>query len=190
MLNTILELQHTSTKLGTQLANNTESNGKRLGGIFLIVGWIAILLLVAALINHSLFSTKNTSIRDTDAGKEITIYRGYDSHFRIKGSINGVLVTFLVDTGASSLAVSSAIATRANLTHKSQLITETAGGNSIGYFTIIDKLTIADLELNKVSAVIIPDMAIDEALLGMNVLQKFNITQNLETLILTVPPQS
>lgn len=169
------------------MSNNTESNDKQLGGIFLIVGWVAILLLIAILINNSLFATKKPDITDTHAGKEITIYRDHDSHFRIKGNINGIPITFLIDTGATSVAVSSTIAKRANLRHQAELITETASGNAIGYFTTIDKLTIADIDLHEVSAVIIPEMATNEALLGMNVLQKFNIKQNLNTLILTVP---
>lgn len=167
--------------------NNTESESRRLGGIFLIIGWIMALSLVGFLINQSMYSTKPPTINETYGGTQITIYRGYDSHFRIPGAINDVQVTFLVDTGATSIAVSEHIATKAGLNRKSKVQTETANGPSSGYLTKIEKLTINQLELHNISAIIIPNIADNEVLLGMNVLSKFNIQQTADTLTLTVP---
>lgn len=167
--------------------NNTESNDKRLGAAFLIVGWIIAIGLVAILINFSLFSTKAPMISSSQVGTQITISRDYDSHFRLEGSANGIPVTFLLDTGASSVAVSDELAKRAGLKYKSELITETANGSAVGYFTVINKLMIADIELNNVSAVIVPNMDSDQALLGMNVLKHFEITQNKDSMVLLVP---
>lgn len=166
--------------------NNTESDSRRLGAAFLIVGWITVIGLITLLVNHTFFGTKAPSISESDAGKQITITRDYDAHFRIKGSINGVPVTFLIDTGASSVAISDEIAAKANLTAQAQMTAETAGGTTVGYLTKIEKLDIAGIMVNDISAVIIPKMD-NQALLGMNVLKKFSITQTKDTLILTVP---
>lgn len=170
--------------------DNNESNSRQLGAAFLVVGWIAAIALLAVLINNSLFGTKKPSINETDAGKQITIQRDYDSHFRIKGSINGVPVTFLIDTGSTSVAVSKEVAMRAHLTKQAEVTAETAGGNSQGYFTVIDKLSFGGIDVNHISAVIIPDLGGNQALLGMNVLQKFKIEQTQDTMVLTVPAQS
>jgi aspartyl protease family protein len=167
--------------------NNTESNDKRLGATFLIVGWIIAIGLVVILVNFSLFGTKAPMISSSQVGTQITISRDYDSHFRLKGSVNGIPVTFLLDTGASSVAVSAQLAKRAGLKHKAELITETANGSAVGYYTVIDKIMLANVELNNVSAVIVPNMDSDQALLGMNVLQHFEITQTKETMLLLVP---
>lgn len=174
--------------MDTQLDNNnTESESRQLGAAFLVVGWIAAIAIVALLLNNTLFATKKPSISESDAGKQISIYRDYDSHFRIKGAINGIPVTFLIDTGATSLAISEELATKAHLEQQAPLVTETANGEARGYFTKIDKLDIGGVEVNNVSAVIIPGL--DVALLGMNVLSKFSIQQTNDTLTLTVPAQ-
>lgn len=166
--------------------NNTESTARRLGAIFLIIGWVIAIVLVALLINEAMFKSKPHDISETEAGKQIIIYRDYDSHFRVKGAINGVPVTFLIDTGATSIAVSADIAAKAGLKSKARLITETANGEAVGYLTTIDKLLIADITIEDTSGVIVPALGA-EALLGMNILKRFIIKQTADTLTLTVP---
>lgn len=171
----------------TQLDNNnTESTARRLGAIFLILGWITAIVLVALLINKTIFNTKPPTISETEAGKQITLYSDYDSHFRVKGTVNGVPVTFLIDTGASSIAVSDKIATKAGLTRMARITTETANGTAVGYFTTIDTLLIADVVIRDTSGIIVPKLG-TEALLGMNILKMFIIKQTKDTLTLTVP---
>lgn len=167
--------------------NNTESQSRQLGAAFLVIGWIAFIVLIALLLNHTLFATKTPSISETDAGKQITIYRDYDSHFRIKGNINGIPVTFLIDSGATSVAMSEAIANQSKLQKKAPITAQTAAGESVGYFTKIEEIEIGGITIHNVSGVIIPDFDSNEALLGMNVLSKFTMQQNKDTLILTVP---
>ena len=167
--------------------NNIGSSSRRLGGIFLIIGWLIFLGLAGFLIQESVYRTKKPTINETYAGTQITIYRDLDSHFRIEGSINGVPVTFLIDTGATSIAVSEQIARRANLTRLSEINTETANGNAISYFTTITTLQFNKIELHNLSAIIVPGMDSGVALLGMNVLKQFTIKQTPETLIISVP---
>lgn len=175
------------TQLNSWHHNTTESKHKRLGAAFLIIGWLLILGLVALLFNFTLFQTKAPLINTTAAGTQIIIYRDNDYHFRIAGSINGVGVTFLIDTGATSIAVPNDIAIAANLPHLSRVMTETANGSSIGYFTKITKLDIGTIQFNNASAIIVPNMDSDQVLLGMNILQHLNIQQTQDTLIITVP---
>lgn len=167
--------------------NNIESSNRRLGATFLIVGWIIAIGLVVILVNFSLFSTKNPMISSSQVGTQITISRDNDSHFRLKGSVNDIPVTFLIDTGASSVAISDAVAKRAGLKYKAELTTETANGSAMGYFTVIDKMMLGPVELNHVPAIIVPNLSSDQALLGMNVLQHFHIQQTQETMMLLVP---
>lgn len=185
--NTRLKLKYNRTDTEKQLDNDNESQSRQLGAAFLVVGWIAAIGLIAVLINHTLFGVKKPSISDTYAGKEITIQRGHDSHFRIKGSINGIPVTFLIDTGATSVAVSANLAEKAGLKKQAAMNTETAGGETQGYFTVINKLEFAGIELSDTSAIIVDQLPAGEALLGMNVLQKFTINQSKDTMVLTVP---
>lgn len=185
--NTRLKLKYNRTDTEKQLDNDNESQSRQLGAAFLVVGWIAAISLIAVLINHTLFGVKKPSISETYAGKEITIQRGHDSHFRVKGSINGVPVTFLIDTGATSVAVSASLAEQAGLKKQAPMATDTAGGQTQGYFTVVNKLEFAGIEINEISAVIVNKLPAEEALLGMNVLQKFTINQSKDTMVLTVP---
>jgi len=172
------------TRLGN---NNIGSNNSLLGAVFLVVGWLIFLGLVAFLIQESIYKTKTQTLSQSYAGTKITLYRDQDSHFRIKGSINGIAVTFLIDTGATSIAVSENIAQAAKLKKLSTINTETASGTSMGYFTTIDKLNIDNIELDHLSAIIVPSMEDDLALLGMNALKNFSIQQEQETMIISVP---
>jgi aspartyl protease family protein len=169
--------------------NNNETDDRRLGGIFLIIGWIVALSLVAFLVHENMYSTKPPSFIATNSGKQLTISRDYDSHFRITGTINGVPVTFLIDTGATSIAISEHVAAEAGLKKKGEVTTETANGTGVGYLTHIAELQINQIEFKDIAAVIVPNLGSNEALLGMNVLSKFNIQQTDSAMVLTVPAQ-
>lgn len=175
------------TQLNNPSNDNIESKHRRLGALFLIMGWVIIISLVALLVNFGMFRTKSPLINTTPSGTQIIISRDNDYHFRIDGSINGIAVTFLIDTGATSIAIPSKIADTAHLARLSQVNTETASGSSIGYFTKIDKLDIGTIKFNNATAIIIPDMDSNQVLLGMNILQHLNIQQTRDTLIITVP---
>jgi len=58
----------------------------------------------------------------------LIIARGNDGHFRVPGSINGQPVVFMVDTGASLIAVTDALAQRAGLTGGETTQFRTANG--------------------------------------------------------------
>ncbi|MEP7276323.1 MAG: retroviral-like aspartic protease family protein, partial [Betaproteobacteria bacterium] len=60
---------------------------------------------VAYLGFDTLQSPKVTRARVIEGAGVVTIARSYDQHFYVEGSINGHAVTFLVDTGASSVTV-------------------------------------------------------------------------------------
>jgi len=181
-------LYNTVTWIGNNLdTNNNETDSRRLGGTFLIIGWVIALSLVAFLIHESMYSTKAPSFNEVNGNKQITIYKDYDSHYRIAGTINGKPVQFLIDTGATTVAISESLANNAGLKKHGEVNTSTANGTGVGYLTHIDDLTIDHVEIKNIEAVIIPSMDMNEALLGMNVLGKFNIQQTATSLVLTIP---
>lgn len=173
--------------MGSKLDNNNQSTDRRLGAIFLIVGWLIVIMLVGMLINKTMFGVKRASVITTPTGTQVTIPLGYDSHFHIHGNINDTPVTFLIDTGASSVVVSSSLARKANLEKTTQINTLTANGEAVGYLTNIERLEFGGIEITNVSAIIIDNMPAAEALLGMNVLKRFTTQQTKDSLILTVP---
>lgn len=167
------------------MTNQQHNHSAKLGGLFLIIGWIITLGLISLLLHQAMYSPKAAILTQTDGKVTITLSRDYDSHFRIPGTINGVQVNFLVDTGASTIAISDRIAKQARLSRLAQIATQTAAGTGSGYLTRIPSLKIGDLEFTNLSAVIIPDMHGVDALLGMNALKHFEIQQRDNQMVLT-----
>ncbi|MDP3267776.1 MAG: retropepsin-like aspartic protease [Legionella sp.] len=104
-------------------------------------------------------------------------------HYYIKGRINDLSVNFLVDTGATLVAIPQNLAKRLNVTGRYPITISTANGEVTGSLTRLQSLSFGEFTINDVKAVIIPTND-DEVLLGMNVLSKFSIMQDQNRLIL------
>lgn len=121
-------------------------------------------------------STSSTS--DT-----VVLKAGRDHHFRLKGKVNGVPVRFLVDTGASKVALPVTIAKKAGLKKQYPVTIKTADGLTTGYLTRIQTLTVGSIVLYNVSALIMNQKS-GTVLLGMSALKKLELKQEEGTLSL------
>lgn len=97
-------------------------------------------------------------------------------HYQIEGFINDMPVNFMLDTGATFVAVSQTLAEQLQLEARYPITLRTASGEVQGELTRLKKLTFADFILYDVKAVIIPGSD-NTVLLGMNVLSQFNLSQ-------------
>jgi aspartyl protease family protein len=93
------------------------------------------------------------------------------------GSINGVAVTFLLDTGATYVAVSSGLADKAGLQRGMQAQSRTANGVVRSWLTRIDQMQLGPIEMRDVKATILPSMPDDEVLLGMSFIKHLTLKQ-------------
>jgi aspartyl protease family protein len=114
-------------------------------------------------------------------GEKLILTRSDNSHFYIEGTINGVGVRFLVDTGASFVSIPEEIADKAGLMSVKEAQSETATGVAKFAVTNVRELTVDKFKFNDVSAIIIGGK---QALLGISVLKSFDITQKEDQLIL------
>lgn len=105
-------------------------------------------------------------------------------HYVAQGKVNGQSVTFLLDTGATLVAVPEGLAQKLGLRKGRQGMSQTANGRVITYRTEIDRLQLGDILLNNVAASITPGMDGDVILLGMSALKEFELTQKGDTLTL------
>jgi aspartyl protease family protein len=115
---------------------------------------------------------------------ELVLQRNRDGHYIADGKINGAKVTFLLDTGATQVALPSQLARRLGLKLGAALTLHTANGNVVGYQTRLANVSLGPIELHDVSAVVSDGMDSQTVLLGMSFLRRLEFTQRNEHLIL------
>ena len=122
-------------------------------------------------------------------GSRPTIKLEADSggHFLAYGSINGRPMKFLVDTGATSIAFSTAQAQAIgiNLQQAQRGTVTTASGHVRSYNVVLNNVKVGDISLNQVDAVIIDSMPGDVALLGNSFLSRLEMKREGTVLTLT-----
>ena len=109
-------------------------------------------------------------------GGVIELRRAPDGHFYWPGSINGVAVEFLVDTGATRSALPQSLAQAAGLRPEGRVQSSTAGGTVQGWSARADLQLQGGLRYQRLSLTVLPALA--APLLGMDVLGKLSFTQS------------
>ncbi|MDO8414547.1 MAG: TIGR02281 family clan AA aspartic protease [Gallionellaceae bacterium] len=97
-------------------------------------------------------------------------------HYHIAGAVNGTPLTFMIDTGASLTSLSTETAQSAGIRDCKPATFNTANGTVTGCTALAAQLTIGGYQLQNVNIAVMPNMAVN--LLGMNVLNNFDMTQN------------
>jgi len=108
---------------------------------------------------------------------EVELQVNRQGHYLANGTINGREYTFILDTGATMVAVSDKIAQEAGLTRRNRGRARTAAGTVDVWSTTIDELRLGDITFRNVSATINPAMDPDMVLLGMSVLGQVEFSQ-------------
>ncbi len=110
--------------------------------------------------------------------KKLLVYRNSNGMFKTTGSINGYTVDFLVDTGASAIALNSNLAKRLGLQYQltgNAILVNTASGMEPAYSVRLDRVKVGEIMLRNVAAVIIEGNNPTTPLLGMSYLGRLNI---------------
>jgi aspartyl protease family protein len=106
----------------------------------------------------------------------ISVPAARDGHYYLDGDVNGVPVRFMVDTGASYVAVGEDFARKAGLPQGIRGYFNTANGSVEGRI-VKDQTVRADaLQVSGLSVAVMPAHA-GEALLGQNFLRHFEVSQ-------------
>ena len=107
--------------------------------------------------------------------------------YRIRGAINNNYVNFLVDTGASVVALSSATADRIGLSYKDgqKGTVATAQGMADSYFVTLAEVNVAGITAYNVQAAVIIGQYPLETLLGMSFLRSVGLQENAGVMTLT-----
>lgn len=158
------------------------------GKPFMFIAWgLAIALLVwffEGQIQQQFNPNTHVESRVDNGRVTVILEQNRMGHYVARGRVNGQPVTFLLDTGATLVAVPETLAQELGLSKGRQGMSQTANGRVVTYRTEIDQLQLGDIQLTQVPASIMPGMGDDVILLGMSALKKFELTQKGDTLTL------
>ncbi|NIM69147.1 MAG: TIGR02281 family clan AA aspartic protease [Xanthomonadales bacterium] len=119
-----------------------------------------------------------------DSGRAlVVVQRDRSGHYLAEGAINGQPVRFLIDTGATDVALPEATARALGLEFGPRVVVSTAAGPMAAWMTRLERVTLGSLELSNVRATITP-APLPEALLGMSFLRHFKLRQERDQLII------
>lgn len=126
--------------------------------------------------------------RNTDAvssRQSVTLAADTAGHFVSEGQINGGPVRFVVDTGATMVAIPAADAVRLNIDYRKgkRASTKTANGVVQVYLVTLERVKVGAIELSSVEGIVI-EQGLDIALLGMSFLSRVNMKHDGQTLTL------
>lgn len=123
----------------------------------------------------------------TSANASVTLYANADGHFISDCQINGATLKFLLDTGATSVALNSGDAKFANIDYKSgtPVQVNTANGVVNAYHVTIANLKIGSITLSQVEANVVEGGSPSIVLLGMSALSRLDMKRQDIALTLT-----
>ena len=116
---------------------------------------------------------------------QVILAAGPGGHFVADGAVNGNPVRFLVDTGATSIALPARDADRLGIDFRKgpRGMSQTANGLVTVYRVNLDSVRLGDIELKSVDAIVI-EQGLDIALLGMTFLNRVEMKRDGQTMTL------
>lgn len=118
----------------------------------------------------------------TQGGRgHVTLYAGTNGHFHADGLINGVPVRFLVDTGATTIALSGHVAKQVGIDYKKvgrRGLASTASGTVAIFSLKLNSVQVGSITLHNVDAGVIEGSYPREALLGMSFLGRLEMNRD------------
>ena len=117
---------------------------------------------------------------------QVTLMVGTGGHFWAQGSINGASVRFMVDTGATAVALSGETAKRIGINYAAgtRVGVRTASASTTGFRVVLDTVKVGDITLNGVEALVLEGRYPEETLLGMSFLSRTQMKRDGDTLTL------
>ena len=121
-------------------------------------------------------------------GDEVSLQRNRAGHYVAEGYIDGTAVTFMLDTGATQVALSMRTARALGLPLGEAIELRTANGDTVGYRTRLERVRLGPIELRGIAAVATEGMDDEIVLLGMSFLKRIEFSQRGERLTLRAAP--
>jgi aspartyl protease family protein len=121
--------------------------------------------------------TRTPTVVHAVPGQVIEIPAARDGHYYLEGSVNGVPLRFMIDTGATYVSVSEAFARKANLPEGIVGYFSTANGNVEGRIVKDQVIEAEGFRATGLSVAVTP-LGGKKGLLGQNFLKQFEVSQS------------
>ncbi|HUL91209.1 MAG TPA: TIGR02281 family clan AA aspartic protease [Burkholderiales bacterium] len=120
------------------------------------------------------------------SAQSATLTANTQGHFLADGQINGGSVRFLVDTGATTVSLSSADASRLGIDYRKGQpgLMGTANGAAVAYKVKLDTVRVGNIVVNNVDAAVLEGSQMPFALLGMSFLNRMEMQRAGQTMVL------
>jgi aspartyl protease family protein len=147
----------------------------------LLGAWVVGLALLVMLFD-GLTSSRQAVTLDPQSGSgagvhEVRLTRNRAGHYVAAGRINGHPVRFLIDTGATDVALPLDLAERLGLALRPGGLSKTANGTVRTWSTRLETVDLGGLVGHNVRATVLPNMPGQEVLLGMSYLKHLEMIQ-------------
>ena len=122
-----------------------------------------------------------------ETGHRVTIAQSANGHFQTEAAIDGRRVDFMVDTGASMIALRERDANKLGIFPVPADYTatvSTANGSVKAARVSLKRVEVGNVSVRDVPALVLPDAALGQNLLGMSFLSRVNWSQKSGKLVL------
>jgi len=154
-------------------------------GIWLLIGVVLSAVYVfrtdaqnfASRLTAGLIPGRAAMITDQNGFKTAVLYMGQNGHYQAEATVNGVTIPMMVDTGATTIALSFEDADRLGLNPGGMEFTSmvlTANGPARTTYVTLPEIEVAGIKRTNVRAGIAERGKLGESLLGMNFLSSLS----------------
>lgn len=151
------------------------------GKTFIVLTWVVLGIALFWFFQEYLGKQQNPNqqLQSQISGREIStqLIRNRAGHYLGTATINGQAAAFLLDTGATTVAVSETLAAKLGMAKGQPIQVSTANGITTAWRSEISELKLGLITLHQVPASIVPNLAGTEILLGMSALKQLEFRQ-------------
>jgi aspartyl protease family protein len=129
---------------------------------------------------------RSASISPASSRAQVVLAADTRGMFHGEGSINGLPIRFMVDTGATFVAMSAREAVRLGIDFQKgrPVMMQTANGRVMNYLVTLDRVRLGDIELSGIEGVV-GEQDMPFALLGMSFLNRLEMQRDGGSMTLT-----
>jgi aspartyl protease family protein len=153
----------------------------KLGKHFAIFAWLLLLGVLYLFFDEQIAEQLNPNRKLQSSQQQqqviVTMQANKQGHFVGTLLLNGKPIDFLLDTGATMVAVSDEVAAQTGMKKGIVYETSTANGVTTAYQSKINELRLGDIVLHDLEASIVPNLDGTEILLGMSALKHLEFSK-------------